>query len=312
MMTAAEVFSRMRSLKGIFSVSDAVYLALCDLDGHTDLERARRKLKKYDDALASSFDVAERYFLQTEFYHFGGKVHVAISERDGWIYFDCPASSWLTSVLKGMKGYHRKGQIYVFPAENGVEPIKAMEEDLDIYIDYDNPAACFAAVIIVPEARRLRLAVFAPCKSINDLLNSSKYWHDTVKNVYEIKVKTDDDFQAKLDFIEATGGEIRLVRESESRITAMHDALAGDAADRDATRVMSASESTPVPVRSPAGLTPYPYQVVAVDFIRRTFARTLIADEMGLGKTPESCLFFYNNPEYYPFIAIVPNNVKVN
>jgi len=64
-------------------------------------------------------------------------------------------------------------------------------------------------------------------------------------------------------------------------------------------------------IKTPDGITLYPYQQVAVKWIE-SVNHALIADDCGLGKSAEALTFCYNNPNKFPVLIIVPACVKTN
>lgn len=65
-------------------------------------------------------------------------------------------------------------------------------------------------------------------------------------------------------------------------------------------------------IKTPDGVTLYPYQQVGVNYIKTNPAPgILIADSCGLGKTAQALTYCYNSNEY-PVLVVVPNSVKIN
>ena len=166
---------KISSLDDVFSASDAVYVSLLNLDDDADLERARRKVLKYDRSLHVP---AIRELAN------GGMVTIA--EKNGRVFFQLPFNDRLMRKFKELKGWEWENQSHTFHAENCIVPVRMIEDVFDVFIEYANPLACFAAVSIVPESRSFRVAVFANGKSVNDFLNRSRHDRDPVTGVYDI------------------------------------------------------------------------------------------------------------------------------
>jgi len=292
---------KISSLDDVFSASDAVYVSLLNLDDDADLERARRKVLKYDRSLHVP---AIRELAN------GGMVTIA--EKNGRVFFQLPFNDRLMRKFKELKGWEWENQSHTFHAENCIVPVRMIEDVFDVFIEYANPLACFAAVSIVPESRSFRVAVFANGKSVNDFLNRSRHDRDPVTGVYDIKIESLSEMQEKIKLVESSNGRMRFLKGYLDKIKKMVDFLVIDKKIDWQMKELSISGRTLKIIRSPEGLAPYPFQVVGVEFIEKTSARTLIADEMGTGKTIITCLFLYNHPENYPAIVIVPGNARIN
>ena len=61
----------------------------------------------------------------------------------------------------------------------------------------------------------------------------------------------------------------------------------------------------------PEGLSLYPYQVAAVEFIERAGGRALVGDQMGLGKTPVAITWLLLHPEARPAVVFCPGMVRL-
>lgn len=62
----------------------------------------------------------------------------------------------------------------------------------------------------------------------------------------------------------------------------------------------------------PDGLSLYPYQVAAVEFIERAGGRALVGDQMGLGKTPVAIAWLLLHPEARPAVVFCPGMVRLH
>jgi len=308
-MNLDKLLSTIQEAGVVLSLQDRIYIAASNLGLPAERERIRRRLLKYKDEISKVVSVN----IEKEIVTLKPPTGIRFDFFDGKLHIVAPYNQDFNRALHDVKGRVWDGAANTVPVQNGIRAIKAVETVFETYIEIDLPDAVFAVVAIDESLHIIKIAALVPNIDVDAIINRFGARYDTFNktwNVFPTTVKQIDDFviavQSKSDII-------RFLGNYQAKLAKLKELIIADVArGNEISSLSSQAELSSGEIRSPDGLTPYPFQIVGVKFIETVGGRALIADEMGLGKTVEALLYLYNHPDKLPAVIVVPSCVKIN